>query len=141
MHVSKFTYVLLLSIYLSVCLPACLSISLSVCLSGVAPVTVNSCRFRASSSIKILCFINLSTSFSYSISGRPRRRLRPDDQIIFRPSVIFHACHMSMPFQHVFHSFQDCLCYPHFSLMISFLTFVGLDSLQLFLKNPLTLYL
>ena len=99
-----------LSIYLlSIFLSFFLSVFLSVCLSSVLQVKGHSCQFSVSSEIKIFCFINLSTSFSHSISGRPLRHLRPDDQIIFHPSVIFHARYMSILFQHIFQSFQNCV--------------------------------
>jgi hypothetical protein len=87
-------------------------------------ISCHSCRFIAPSDVKFLCFITLSTSFSYSTADRPRRLL-PGDQVIIRlghllssPPCILRAHTIStccFPFS------PKLFLFPHFSSN-SFLT-------------------
>jgi len=71
--------------YFSKCLRSCLSLNLSISFPVVQRLLVfrfHSCRFTASSGVKFLCFITLSTSFPHFTSLRPRQRLPSGDHVI-----------------------------------------------------------
>jgi hypothetical protein len=48
---------------------------------------------------------------------------------------------MSILFQHVFQSFQNFLCYLHFSLTILFLAFIGLEVLAALLQKSTDVFM
>ena len=75
----------------------------------------HSCRFTASSDVKFLCFITHSPLLSHFGPSSPFSSSRWSGHYSLRSSAILHAYYVTIPFQHiVFHSIQNCLCYPHF---------------------------
>ena len=102
----------------------------------------HSCRFIAPSDVKFLCFITLSTFFSYSTSDRPRR-LSPGDQAIFRLGHLLSCMHSTCPyhFNMLFSILSKIVCVsPFFSLITSFLTCSSLDVLAALLQKSISVF-
>jgi hypothetical protein len=98
------------------------------------------CRFIASSDVKFLCFINLSTSFSHLTSGRPRRRLPTGDQVIVHLVHLLSSMRTTSPpyFNMFFFQFspQHFLLPQFFSLITSFFIFSCLEVFAVPTQNP-----
>ena len=78
------------------------------------------------------------TSFGLSSSSSS---FRWQDHYSLRPFVILHTYYVSIQFQPVvFQVFQNCLCYPHFSLITSFFTFRSLKVLEAFLYKSIYVF-
>lgn len=92
----------------------------------------HSFRFTASSDVKFLCFMTLSTSFSHFTSDHLRRSLPSVGDVIIRLGHLGVLIISSSFF------FPNHFCYPHFSPITSFLTFNSLEVLAVLLQKSVS---
>ena len=99
----------------------------------------HSCRFPASSGVKFLFFITLSTSFPHLTSPRPRQRLPSGDH------VIILLCHLLSPQCTTFRTISTSTVLPKFFVLPVFLLWwrhflllVVCSSLQLFPQKSIS---
>jgi len=75
----------------------------------------HSCWCNASSIVKFLCFINLSTSFSHLILGCSHCHLPPSDQVVICLCHLLSSMHTCPNnFNKLFSSLSKILCYLYF---------------------------
>jgi len=80
------------------------------------------CRFIASSDVKFLCFITLSTSLSHFTSGRPRRLLPSGRHVVIRLGHLLSSMYTTCPYHfNIFSILSRIICVTSIFSLILFL--------------------
>jgi hypothetical protein len=119
-----------------------LSISVFQCYIGYwfSVAFHHSCWFTASSGVKFFCFITLSTSVSYFISGLPLLLLASSDQVIICLGHLLSSMHVNATILTCYFPFFPKLfvLFPFFVVITLFLIFNSLVVLAAHLQKSIS---